>query len=63
MCYDGVKLCVQNEVSILGSLVETIGRVYVITYRERILTLTSYNFCISTPILKLETLILHDSNL
>jgi hypothetical protein len=41
----------QNRDTILGSVVNTIGRGFVIAERERItFTLTSNNFCISTPI-------------
>ena len=45
-------------VNTLGSIANTIGRDIVIDeMRKRIFMLTSYNFCISTPILKFKAVI------
>ena len=45
MCYNEIGLCAQNKDSVLGSLINRSGRVYVIAQRERrIFTLTSCTF-------------------
>ena len=46
---------VLNKVILQGSIVNMTGRIYLIIQRERrIFTVTSHNFCISTPLLTLE---------
>ena len=58
MRFDEIELCSRNWLTILSSSVATIGRAYVIRerrrQRQREITLTSYQLCISTPILKLD---------
>ena len=52
-----LRLSAQNVDTILDSVVNTIGSVYIyddFKRIKRILTLTSYNFCISTPLSKLD---------
>lgn len=60
MRFDEIELCSRNWLTILSSSVATIGRAYVIreteteTETHREITLTSYQLCTSTPILKLD---------
>ena len=56
MCYNEIGLCLNIDTP-FDSIVNRLGRVYAIAYRERIYIFTSYKFCISTPILKLVTTI------
>lgn len=35
MCYDEIGLCIQNILTILGSILDTIGRAYVIVLKKR----------------------------
>ena len=51
MCYDEIGLCAQNIDTFLGSIINTIGDHI---ERRRTFNLMSYNFCISTLILKLK---------
>jgi hypothetical protein len=62
-CFDEVGLCAQNIDTILDSIVNTIGRVYVINWkRERNFNFTSYDYCISTPTPKVEMTIFEIHN-
>ena len=62
-CFDEFGLCAQNIDTILDSIVNTIGTVYVINWkRKRIFNLTSYDYCISTPTLKVEMTIFEIHN-
>ena len=57
MSYDKTGLYAEDTLATLGSIVKTMGRTYAIILREGIFTLTHQNYCISAPILKLETTI------
>ena len=54
MCYSEIEICAQDINTVLGFIVNTFERAYATTKRIEFFTLTSYNFGISTPILKLE---------
>lgn len=49
-CYNEIELRAQNAGTILGFIVSTIGRAYVIEWRERFFTLTSYNLKLESTI-------------
>ena len=56
-CLDEIGLCAHNIHFIIGSIVKRIGGpLFDCLMRKRIFTLTSYDVCISTPNLKLETI-------
>ena len=64
MGHNGMRLDAQNINTIkLGSIVHKIGRACVIILREIIFNMTSYNYCISIPILKLINGNLHNTQL
>ena len=55
ICYNEIRLCAQYTLTILGSIENTIWEGLCNHFEKwRIITLTSYNLCISTPILKHE---------
>ena len=53
MCYDRIGPCAQNIDTILGLIVNIIGEGLCDRFkRNKNCTFTSYNFCISAPILE-----------